>query len=298
MKTDLNITVNGKSTGAALIPVSIPDELLSAMGVSRATTPASRKAAVATIKGAGGYVPASIDDGTLSIAGAIVRNAQAAEKAHKRVLLGLAILDRAETWKALTDENGKAYTSVNAFFKAMFPSLAGSSTARNYLATARKLYLPAAEGTLPDVLKPIAEMEPSTASIANSIIDDEDAMREFPQALKDAQGDGKLTANILRKAVKAAREAAHPVADSTTPDTAKGQNTSTVTKAAEDTEIMELRVACKKVFMPDFLEGEYHLTIGEDRVKDYITLISNASKSPEAALIFVKAFAQAVNVKP
>ena len=246
------------------------------------------------IRNAGGFVPKGASPEFLSVAASVVQNAKSAASAGRKTALALALMEESKEYQHLKGPDDKYFKSVTAVFAAMFPTLA-SSTARNYLNAGRTVYLPASRGELEPELMILDTLEPGTALSACGALNDETARKALPAAIKEVMGNKKtLSQSALKKAVQTARKT-----DSDEP-TDRENGTSPTPRsdieAADATELEALRVAIKRVFMPDDVEGELHFTIGEDRRRDFVTMIAAASRDSDSALKFVKAFALASGI--
>lgn len=283
----MNTNTNTNSVPAN-VPAAVDNaKLLSVIGLK------FNPSAKGQIERAGGFVPEGASETLVACAASVVKNAKDALSAGRKTALALAVIERTEEYKVLKGPNGKPFKSASALFAALFPTLA-ESTVRNYLNAGRTVYLPYAEGKLEPDFAFLNNLEPGTVLSMCGALNDAEARKALPAVLKENKTADKPTQAAVKKAAKEAREAAKP--DTKKEDGTKGTESKDA-KAAADTAAEELRVAIRKVFAPDFIEGELHLTVGEDRVKAYKALLAEACKSPDNALAFCKAFGKACGVK-
>lgn len=279
---------NNKVNVPANIPAAnVNSNLLNTIGLT------FNKSARGTIERAGGYVPDGASETLLACAASVVKNAKEALNAGRKTALALAVIERTEEYKVLKGPNGKPFKSASQLFAAMFPNLA-ESTVRNYLNAGRTVYLPYAEGKLESDFAFLNDLEPGTVLSMCGALNDKKARKALPAVLKENKTAERPTQSAVKKAAAEARKVASP-------DKAKENGTSGTAnkdaKAAADTAAEELRVAIKKVFMPDYIDGELHMIVGEDRIGQYKALMTEACRNPESALAFCKAFGKALNVK-
>lgn len=280
------------NTNKVNVPENVPtatvnSELLNVIGLK------FNQSARGQIERAGGYVPDGASETLLACAASVVKNSREALNAGRKTALALAVIERTEEYKVLKNPNGKPFKSASQLFAAMFPNLA-ESTVRNYLNAGRTVYLPYAEGKLEEDFHFLNNLEPGTVLSMCGALNDAKARKALPAVLKENDTANKPTQAAIKKAAAEARKAA-------TPDKSKEDGTAGTAnkdaKAANDTAAEELRVAIKRVFMPDFIDGELHMIVGEDRISAYKALMTEACRNPESALAFCKAFGKALNVK-
>ena len=257
---------------------------LSALGIKGNVKGASK-----IIANAGGFVPEGASSELLSVAATVVTNAKTAETAGRKTALALAMIEASGEYAKLRGPDGKLFKRATQLFSAMFPALA-DSTVRNYLNAGRTVYLPAAKGELEQDLLPIAELEPGTALSACAALNDGDARKELPQALKEAiVGKKGITQSALKKAVKVAKQRAEGGGND---KEVRESSPAADVAAAHDTEVQALRVKLKTLMAVDAVEGDISILIKEDNVARFMALLEESFGTYASSKALVDALIQ------
>ncbi len=255
---------------------------------------ADNRTAAGNIRSAGGYVPDGASPELLTLAASVLTNAKAATTAGKKVAIALALIEESGEYANLKGPNGRPFKSAGELFSAMFPTLAYSTT-RSYLNAGKTIYLPAMRGELEKDLMPLSELEPGTALSACAALNDAEARKRLPATLKAARGDSKkLTQSMVKSAVKAARakpdDKPSPT-DNTSPNAAKDA------KAAKKAELEATYVAFKKLFRPDFADGDLTYMVTDSDRKAVLDMVKAAASDPDKAMTFVNAMLKTIPAK-
>ena len=252
------------------------------------------KTAASAIRAAGGYVPDGASNELLTIAASVITNAKAAATAGRKVAIALALMEESGEYASLKAPNGRAFKSAGELFSALFPTLAYSTT-RSYLNAGKTIYLPAMRGELEEGLMPLANLEPGTALSACAALNDAEARKRLPATLKAAQGDSKrLTQSMVKSAVKAARTADKPK-DESTDNTVPTKGTDA--KAAFKSDVEAMYVAIKKLFRPDFSDGDLHYLVTDSDRKAILDIVKSAAADADKATVFVTALLKTIPSK-
>ncbi len=296
---NVTVTVNDNATSndlALVTSASTPAfDALAAVGATRVDKTAARR-----IHEAGGYVPIGASDTLLTLASTVIKSAKIAAETGRRTALALALIEESGEYMRLKTPSGRYFKSASELFAAMFPTLA-QSTIRNYLNAARTVYLPAAKGTLEPELMPLNDLEPGTVMCVCSAMNDKEARKALPQALKEVQGDKpRITQTMVKNATKIAKAQAEKASTTTPSSDIERPDGTTPTpesdeKAARAAMLEAYRIAIRRIFRPDVSDGDIHLLITESDVPSYVELLNDAVTSAEKSFLFVSAMRQAIN---
>lgn len=274
---------NNDLTVTSATPLSA--DILIKQGFMNKAELSKAKAAKAAIRADGGYFPENGSDMLAVIANNALAKSKAAASAGRAAALSLALIDDAQEYKKVMNPYGKPFKSTSELFRALFPNIA-DSTIWNYLNAGKVIYLPAARGELEAELMCLNELEPGTALSAVGAMRDENVRKCLPKAINDVKAErGKLSQSGLKAAVKAAKEAAKVPThgDETTPTAKKDE------KAAHKTAVEELRATLNKVLSVDKTKDEVIMSLDDDNKPKWRTLLDNAIKKPDDAVLFVEA---------
>lgn len=229
-----------------------------------------------------------------------------ADSAARSAAMFLGILSETEQWKAATAPDGKAYTNENAFLRDLFPKYAVSTTSV-YADVGRNVYIPIREKRPGyEGLSALASMSPSVVKGVLKAIKDDDARAYLPQAIKDVQGKGNLTARVLveagKKATKQASDAFNavilPDGTENPAETKADLQGKPVEQVANSTVEARVRMA----FMASRNDtGEIASLITEQNAMDFIALLTEGAGNANVAMAACKEIAKiltaAVKVK-
>ncbi len=290
-----NVPVNDNSPALVTSADAPAFNALAAVGAKRID-----KAAAKAIHDAGGYVPIGASDTLLTLASTILKNSKVAAETGRKTAIALALIEESGEYMRLKTPSGRYFKSASELFAAMFPTLA-QSTIRNYLNAARTVYLPAAKGTLEPELMPLNDLEPGTVMCVCSAMNDKNARKALPQALKEVQGDKpRITQTMVKNATKIAKAQAEKASSTTPSNDIERPDGTTPTpesdeKAARAAMLEAYRIAIRRIFRPDVSDGDIHLLITESDVPSYVELLNDAVSSAEKSFLFVNAMRQAIN---
>lgn len=223
-----------------------------------------------------------------------------ADSAARSAAMFLGILSETEQWKAATAPDGKAYTNENAFLRDLFPKYAVSTTSV-YADVGRNVYIPIKQKRPGyEGLTALASMSPSVVKGILKAIKDDDARGYLPQAIKDVQGDGKLTSRVLVEAgKKASKQASDAFKSAILPDgtenpveTAADLEGKSVEQAVNSTVEARVRMA----FMAARNDaGEIASIITEQNALDFVALLTEGAGNANVAMAACKELAKIVN---
>lgn len=270
-------------------------ELVNKAGIKAVKSAAVKNAIVSDIQLNGGYMPNDASNDAIALLGNIMANTRALETAKSKIALAFAIVDETNEYAKMHDMNGKPFKSAKELFRAVFPSI-GDSTARNYLACGREIYLPALRGTLDVGLQKLAETEPGMLQFALSSVRKEDEKEELMKQLTKIRPNskGKYSAADIKGAVNKAKEAVKAKGTvNDTDDNEPRENGTAGTekkdeKAKRDTERAAFKTAMIQALCPEKSDGEIHLTIGEDRVARFRATLKEGIKNPNAGKLILE----------
>lgn len=282
------------------VPVSSFAELVNKAGIKMVKSTAVKNAIVNDIQLNGGYMPDDASNEAIALLGNIMANTRALETAKSKIALAFAIMDETQEYNKMHDMNGKPFKSAKALFMAVFPSIS-DSTARNYLACGKQVYLPALKGTLDTGVQKLAQVEPGMLQFALSSLKKEDEKEELIKELSKVKPNskGRYSAADIKGCVNKAKEAVKnkdkPKAADSKEDKPKRENgtAGTVRKdenAKKEVDRAALKTALIQALAPEHSNGEIHFTIGEDRVKRFKNTLREAIKNPNTAKLFLEVF--------
>ena len=284
--------VDGK-TGDVIIPATqtvIPTvpELMDRAGLKFVARPKSRAALLESIRNAGGYVPDNVTDNAVSLLSIVSGAISAQEKAKRDICFAVAIAEETGEFLRMNGPNGKPFKSAVAMFRAAFPQLA-ESTAGNYVAAGRKVYLPAAKGELPKGLETLSKQEPGNVQIALAMLEKPETTQALVTELSKLSTDskGRYKQKELKDAVKRAKEAT-AAPDKTKTSGGNGQSDKKAEKEKADAQKEALRVELKRVLAPDYATGELYMRVGEESISRFLNTLKQAGKDAKAAVLFVQ----------
>lgn len=294
------------------VPVSSFAELVNKAGIKTVKSAAVKNAIVNDIQLNGGYMPNDASNEAIALLGNVMANTRALETAKSKIALAFAIMDETGEYERMHDMNGKAFKSAKALFMAVFPSIS-DSTARNYLACGKQVYLPALKGTLDSGVQKLAQVEPGMLQFALSSLKKDDEKEELVKQLAKVKPNskGKYSAADIKGAVNKAKEAVkikdlkgavdengkpaldkngNPPRENGTAGTDKKDE-----KAKKEVDKAALKTALIQVLAPEHSNGEIHFTIGEDRVARFRNTLKEAVKSPDTAKLFIEVLIEITN---
>lgn len=273
-------------------------DLVNKAGIKTVKSTAVKNAIVNDIQLNGGYMPNDASNEAIALLGNVMANTRALETAKSKIALAFAIMDETNEYERMHDMNGKPFKSAKALFMAVFPSIS-DSTARNYLACGKQVYLPALKGTLDSGVQKLAQVEPGMLQFALSSLKKEEEKEELVKQLAKVKPNskGKYSAADIRGAVNKAKEAAKGKDNATGKDSKDEkpprENGTAGTdkkdeKAKREVDRAALKTALIQVLAPDHSNGEIHFTIGEDRVARFRNTLKEAAKNPNTAKLFLE----------
>ena len=283
-------------TGLAVKADSFAD-LVNKAGIKAIKSTAVKNAIVNDIQLNGGYMPNDASNEAIALLGTIMAHTRALETAKSKIALAFAIVDETGEYERMHDMNNKPFKSAKALFMAVFPSIS-DSTARNYLACGKQVYLPALRGTLDSGVQKLAQVEPGMLQFALSSLKREDEKEELVKQLAKVKPNskGKYSAADIKGAVNKAKEAVKSK-DKTKVEDSKNENPERENgtagtdkkdeKAKKDIDRAAFKTALVQAIAPEFSNDEIHFTIGEDRVARFKNTLKEASKDPNSAKLFI-----------
>jgi len=286
-------------------------ELIGKAGIKTPKTATFKNAIVSDIQNNGGYVPNDASAEAIALLGNIQANSRAMDTAKSKIALAFAIMDETGEYSHMHDVNGKPFKSAVALFRAVFPSIA-DSTARNYVACGKAVYLPALKGTLDAGLQKLASAEPGMLQFALSSLKKESEKAALMDELTKVKPNsrGKYTAADIKGAVNHAKERVKESEKANNPanpannaaDDSKRENGTAGTankdaKAKQEVDRAAFKTALIQAIAPEYSNGEIHFTIGEDRVARFKNTLKEAAKNPNAAKLFVDVLLEIVERK-
>lgn len=287
------------------VPVSSFAELVEKAGIKTVKSTSVKNAIIADIQLNGGFMPNDASNEAIALLGNVMANSRALETAKSKIALAFAIVDETQEYTHMHDMNGKVFKSTKELFKAVFPSI-GDSTARNYLACGKQVYLPALKGTLDKGLQKLAETEPGMLQFALSSMKKDDEKEALVKELAKVKPNskGKYSAADIKNCVSKAKEAVKnkdlvgAVDENGKPALDKDGNLPRENgtagtdkkdeKAKKEVDKAALKTAMIQVLAPEHSNGEIHFTVGEDRVARFRNTLKEAAKSPNTAKLLIE----------
>lgn len=229
-----------------------------------------------------------------------------AEASKRQAAIELAILDKSGVAMTMTSPNGKPYTSTRALFKDIFPSLS-VKTLSNYLGVGRDVYVPALTGELTDDSKlnsSIAALPPSQALVLKGTLNSDKtksamvaALAAPDETITDKEGNHPAVVDTLSYA--GAKQLVDKVKQSVDAP-AKEANKATAVqdaKAAVDEEQQRLNAAFHLYLNVDSSNDEFIATTAEQYVLNFTAALKDAVKNGDAAIMAIKAIANAYGIR-
>lgn len=191
------------------------------------------------------------------------------------------LLSAKKAWKTARNPEGKLYKSENAYFKDMFPQYA-MSTVNNYIRVGREVYVPYMCGMYKDMPE-IAEMSPSEAVLITSSLEDDEIRKQLPAAFAEERKQaGKLTHRGIKRALKAAKDAAgiQSVNNSGDVSDSAGEIANQLSGGANSATIDDFMKWARN---GDNGDGDLTPIVQESKVSDFLNLLKKASDDKDLA---------------
>lgn len=204
----------------------------------------------------------------------------------REIALSAGIESATEVWKAIDTGKGKAFNSLDAYFKAYYPEW-NHTTMHNYAAVGRMVYLPVKlNRKVEPEIKLLANLSPSVVQYALKALSSPDSRKKLCAAIREGRKNGdKLTQRNIKAYNKSA------CADDVVKDANTESNSEANNPAPSDFLAGGLKELIDRyVILSTSRDDEVNCLFSEFDEGNWGAVLSKASKDKEYAFEFCKIF--------